>query len=214
MAASQLAALEGSEPGPGGLPQTEASPGFLYSEGQRLALETLLGEGVEAYEACLRREGLRPFLGREELRGLVAAAEDWTAAKPEPGGAAEGADATHGVSGSLTYWPGRSEEAVPVLRLGWPEDSAWKGITRAQLYTQPPGEGQPSLKELVHQEIRAAQKVGAAGGPSPRLGHPHGSAPRRGREEISLGSPAFWTAHARTSQDPGLHTAPISPLPS
>ncbi|XP_055407157.1 protein FAM83E [Bubalus kerabau] len=159
MAASQLAALEGMDPGPGGWPQTEASPGFLYSEGQRLALETLLGEGVEAFEACLRREGLRPFLGGEELRGLVAAAEDWTAAKPEPGGAAEGADTAHGVSGSLTYWPGQSEEAVPVLRLGWPEDSAWKGITRAQLYTQPPGEGQPSLKELVHQEIRAAHKL-------------------------------------------------------
>ncbi|XP_043293834.1 protein FAM83E [Cervus canadensis] len=159
MAASQLAALEGTEPGPGGWPQTEASPGFLYSEGQRLALEALLGEGAEAFEACVRREGLRPFLGGEELRGLVAAAEDWTAAKPEPGGAGEGADAAHGVSGSLTYWPGQSEEAVPVLRLGWPEDSAWKGITRAQLYTQPPGEGQPSLKELVHQEIRAAHKL-------------------------------------------------------
>ncbi|KAF4011199.1 hypothetical protein G4228_002272 [Cervus hanglu yarkandensis] len=159
MAASQLAALEGTEPGPRGWPQTEASPGFLYSEGQRLALEALLGEGAEAFEACVRREGLRPFLGGEELRGLVAAAEDWTAAKPEPGGAGEGADAAHGVSGSLTYWPGQSEEAVPVLRLGWPEDSAWKGITRAQLYTQPPGEGQPSLKELVHQEIRAAHKL-------------------------------------------------------
>ena len=181
MAASQLAALEGAEPGPGGRPPTEASPGFLYSEGQRLALEALLGEGAEAFEACVRREGLRPFLGGEELRGLVAAAEDWTAAKPEPGGTGEGADAAHGVSGSLTYWPGQSEEAVPVLRLGWPEDSAWKGITRAQLYTQPPGEGQPSLKELMHQEIRAAHKVGASGGPSPRLGHPHVSAPRRER---------------------------------
>ncbi|KAJ1073465.1 hypothetical protein K5549_018502, partial [Capra hircus] len=82
----------------------------------------------------------------------------WQESQPEPE-AAEGADATHGVSGSLTYWPGQSEEAVPVLRLGWPEDSAWKGITRAQLYTQPPGEGQPSLKELVHQEIRATQKL-------------------------------------------------------
>lgn len=160
MAASQLDALEGMEWGTGGLPLTEASPSFLYSEGQRLALEALLSKGAEAFEACVQREGLRPFLSGDELRGLAAAAEDWTAAKQKPGRATEGATTADGDSGSLTYWPGQSEEQVPVLRLGWPEDSAWKGITRAQLYTQPPGEGQPSLKEIVRQEIQAAHKVG------------------------------------------------------
>lgn len=159
MAASQLDALEGMEWGTGGLPLTEASPSFLYSEGQRLALEALLSKGAEAFEACVQREGLRPFLSGDELRGLAAAAEDWTAAKQKPGRATEGATTADGDSGSLTYWPGQSEEQVPVLRLGWPEDSAWKGITRAQLYTQPPGEGQPSLKEIVRQEIQAAHKL-------------------------------------------------------
>lgn len=142
---------------------TEASPGFLYSEGQRLALEALLSKGAAAFEACVQREGLRPFLSGEELRSLAAAAEDWTASKQRPDRAAEGA--TDGDSGSLTYWPGRSEELVPTLRLGWPEDPAWKGITRAQLFTQPPDEGHPPLKELVRQEIQAARKVGARGGP-------------------------------------------------
>lgn len=159
MAASQLAALEGTESGAGGLPLTEASPSFLYSEGQRLALEALLSKGADAFEACLQREGLRPFLSGDEVRGLEAAAEDWTAAKQESGRAADGATTADGDLGSLTYWPGQSEEPVPMLRLGWPEDSAWKGITRAQLYTQPPGEGQPSLKELVRQEIQAAHKL-------------------------------------------------------
>ncbi|XP_016061486.1 PREDICTED: protein FAM83E [Miniopterus natalensis] len=158
MAASQLAALEGVEPGPGGLPLTETSPGFLYSEGQRLALEALLSKGAEAFKACVQSEGLRPFLGWEELQGLAAAAENWTAVKQETSGA-EGATVTNGDSNSLTYWPGQSEEPVPVLRLGWPEDSGWKGITRAQLYTQPPGEGHPPLKELVRQEIQAACKL-------------------------------------------------------
>lgn len=162
MAASQLAALEGTERGAGGLPLTESSPGFLYSEGQRLALEALLSRGAAAFGACVQRERLRPFLSADELRGLAAAAEDWTAAPREPGGAAEGAAAA-GDSGSLTYWPGQSEEPVPTLRLGWPEDSGWKGITRAQLYTQPPGEGHPPLKELVRQEIQAARKVGPGG---------------------------------------------------
>ncbi|EPY73446.1 hypothetical protein CB1_007371004 [Camelus ferus] len=159
MAASQLAALEGTESAAGGLPLTEASPSFLYSEGQRLALEALLSKGADAFEACLQREGLRPFLSGDEVRGLEAAAEDWTAAKQESGRAADGATTADGDLGSLTYWPGQSEEPVPMLRLGWPEDSAWKGITRAQLYTQPPGEGQPSLKELVRQEIQAAHKL-------------------------------------------------------
>lgn len=159
MAASQLAALEGVESGAGELPLTETSPCFLYSEGQRLALEALLSRGTEAFEACMQREGLQPFLSGDELRGLAAAAEDWTAAKQEPGRTTEGATATNGDSGSLTYWPGLSEEPVPMLRLGWPEDSGWKGITRAQLYTQPPGEGHPPLKELVRQEIQAAGKL-------------------------------------------------------
>lgn len=171
MAASQLAALEGVASAAGEPPLTETSPGFLYSEGQRLALEALLSEGAEAFETCVQREELRPFLSRAELQDLAAAAEDWTAAKQEPGSA--DAAVASGDPRSLTYWPGQSEEPVPVLRLGWPEDSGWKGITRAQLYTQPPGEGHPPLKELMHQEIQAACKVGAGpGGPGVHSPYP------------------------------------------
>lgn len=193
MAASQLAALEGVGSGPEGLPLTEASPSFLYSEGQRLALEALLSKGEEAFQACVQREGLRPFLSGEELRSLVAAAENWTTCKQPPGRAAEGATATDGDSGSLTYWPGQSEEQVPTLRLGWPEDSTWKGITRAQLYTQPPDEGHPPLKELVRQEIQAACKVGVSGArcPFPRPRHPRMPAPGPG----SGASPEAWGSH-------------------
>ncbi|XP_076987376.1 protein FAM83E [Tamandua tetradactyla] len=154
MAASQLSGVEGEELGSGELPLTKTSPGFLYSEGQRLALEALLSDGAAAFEDCVWREGLRPFLSRDEVQGLAAAAKDRTAARPEPKEA--GAD---GDAGSLTYWPGQSEDLAPALRLGWPEDVAWRGITRAQLYTQPPGEGCPPLKELVRQEIQAACKL-------------------------------------------------------
>ncbi|XP_073914001.1 protein FAM83E isoform X2 [Castor canadensis] len=156
MAASQLAALEGVELGADVL--TEASPAFLYSEGQRLALEALLSKGAEAFQACIQQEGLRPFLSGDEVKGLAAAAQDWTATEQEPDGAVEGNTTTDGDVGSLTYWPGQSEEPAPVLRLGWPEDTAWKGITRAQLYTQPPSEDQLPIKELVHREIQAAKK--------------------------------------------------------
>nr|XP_007995634.2 protein FAM83E [Chlorocebus sabaeus] len=156
MAASQLAALEGVDSGPR---VPGASSSFLYSEGQRLALEALLSKGAEAFQACVQREELRPFLSADEVQGLAAAAEDWTVAKPEPGRMADGAPTADGDVGSLSYWPGQSEQPAPILRLGWPVDSAWKGITRAQLYTQPPGEGQPPLKELVRLEIQAAHKL-------------------------------------------------------
>ncbi|XP_004619783.2 protein FAM83E [Sorex araneus] len=158
MAASQLAALEGAELDSGAEPAAEALPAYLYSEGQRLALEALLSSGTEAFQACVQREGLRPFLSGDELQGLAAAAEDWNSGRPEPSNTAEGAT-VDGDPGSLTYWPGQSEEPLPMLRLGWPEDGAWKGFTRAQLYTQPPDPGQPPLKEVVRREIRAAQKL-------------------------------------------------------
>lgn len=166
MAASQLAALEGEESGAEELlPVTEASPCFLYSEGQRLALEALLSHGAEAFDACVRREGLRSFLSSDEIQWLAEAAEDWVGAGQEPEGMTEGAavDAVVGDTGTSTYWPEQSEEPVPLLQLGWPEETTWKGITRAQLYTQPPGDGQPPLKQLVRREIQAAHKVGATG---------------------------------------------------
>ncbi|XP_040834230.1 protein FAM83E [Ochotona curzoniae] len=162
MAASQLAALEGEESGAEELlPVTEASPCFLYSEGQRLALEALLSHGAEAFDACVQREGLRSFLSSDEIQWLAEAAEDWVGAGQEPEGMTEGAavDAVVGDTGTSTYWPEQSEEPVPLLQLGWPEETTWKGITRAQLYTQPPGDGQPPLKQLVRREIQAAHKL-------------------------------------------------------
>lgn len=98
--------------------------------------------------------------------------------------------------GSLTYWPGQSEEPAPVLRLGWPEDGAWKGITRAQLYTQPPSEGHPPLKELVRREIQAAHKVGVVMRPA--------SFPQFSPTRSPLSLPGLWDlcVHKSTPQDP------------
>lgn len=160
MAASQLAALEGEGLEAGEPALTKSNPGCLYSEGQRLALEALLSSGEEAFRACMQQERLPPFLSADEAQALAATAEDWTVPSQEPCGAGTGTAIADGNTGSLTYWPGQSEEPAPLLRLGWPKDTAWKGITRAQLYTQPPGEGQPPIKELVRQEIQAACKVG------------------------------------------------------
>ncbi|XP_028928916.1 protein FAM83E [Ornithorhynchus anatinus] len=156
MAASQLAALEEEENGEGGartrLGQREVS---CYSEGQRLALEVLLSEGAMGYGAFMAREGMVPFLGAEEARGLEAVIEDW-----RPQGEGEEWREGEGNGGdSLTYWPGCTEESPPKLAFGWPENPSWKGISRARLYTHPPGEGDPPIKELLRTSIQEASKV-------------------------------------------------------
>ncbi|XP_072463505.1 protein FAM83E isoform X2 [Notamacropus eugenii] len=158
MAESQLAALE--EAGEGAAEETplsKADPTLLYSEGHRLALETLLSEGAGAFTACLLREKLLPFLAADEVQSLEAQAEDWGTGDEEAPNLERGAGIPE--QGSLTYFPGRSDEPPPDLGLGWPESQPWKGITRARLYTHPPGEGDPSIKELVRKAIQEAQKL-------------------------------------------------------
>ncbi|XP_068959528.1 protein FAM83E [Petaurus breviceps papuanus] len=158
MAASQLAALdEAGEGAPDEASLSKADPTLLYSEGHRLALETLLSEGSGAFTSCLLREKLVPFLAAEEVRSLEAQAEDWGAEDKEGPNGARGAGSPE--QGSGTYFPGLSDEPPPDLGLGWPEPQPWKGITRARLYTQPPGEGDPSIKELVRKAIQEAQKL-------------------------------------------------------
>ncbi|XP_053122414.1 protein FAM83E isoform X2 [Hemicordylus capensis] len=154
MANSQVLCLESEEPY---VKVTESNPEFYYSEGQRLALETLLVEGEEGFKKCLAQEKLRHFLSDVELQELKTAATAEDSRALQPGGAGI---CSHGDQGSsLSYWPGRSDEPTPDLELGWPNNGAWKGITRAEVYTHPPGEGAPHIKELVRRCIQQATKV-------------------------------------------------------
>ncbi|XP_008115432.1 protein FAM83E [Anolis carolinensis] len=154
MAGSQVRCLESEAPY---LKITESNPEFYYCEGQRLALEALLSEGEEAFKKSLIQEKLRPFLSDAELRELKAEVkeEDWQTSEP-----VELGKLNHdGDESSFTYWPGRSDEPTPELELGWPSNNVWKGITRAEVYTHPPGEGAPHIKELVRRSIQQADKV-------------------------------------------------------
>lgn len=152
MAGSQVHCLESEEPY---VKITESNPEFYYSEGQRLALESLLTEGKEAYKKRLSQEKLRPFLSDGELQQLTSVAED-SPAPPTDGARI----CSHRDDGSsLSYWPGQSDEPAPELELGWPDNGSWKGITRAEVYTHPPGEGAPHIKEMVRRCIQKANKV-------------------------------------------------------
>ncbi|XP_066487393.1 protein FAM83E [Tiliqua scincoides] len=153
MAGSQILCLENEEPY---VKITESNPEFYYCEGQRLALEALLAEGEEAFKNCLSQEKLRPFLSDGELQELKSAANEEASQE----GKGDSGNHSHGNSGSsLSYWPGRSDEPTPDLELGWPDNGAWKGITRAEVYTHPPGEGAPHIKELVRRCVQQANKV-------------------------------------------------------
>ncbi|GCC46658.1 hypothetical protein chiPu_0030773, partial [Chiloscyllium punctatum] len=153
MAASQVECLEADEEAYATAPQSD--PRFVYSEGQRHALEALLDAGPGRYLRCVRREGLRPFLSAEEAARLHGRAQGGGRGEEPPGGrAAEGeAEAC-----SLAYWPLQTDCGAPPLALGWPETGLWKGITRAAVYTHPPPENAPTIKEVVRTSVQNAKQ--------------------------------------------------------
>uniref|UniRef100_A0A8C4RA04 Scaffolding anchor of CK1 domain-containing protein n=1 Tax=Eptatretus burgeri TaxID=7764 RepID=A0A8C4RA04_EPTBU len=131
---------------------------FLYSESQRLALEALVDGGREAFARVLDEEGLWQFLSEEEIRRICTTigqngenGGDHLIGEGMPGGAD---------SRSLTYWPEESDDMAPGrLDLGWPDKEGYRGVTRAAVYTQPPADFNPSIKETVRRLIRNAQTL-------------------------------------------------------
>lgn len=136
----------------------ESKPEFFYSEDQRLALEALATKGRDAFDAYVKEHELRPFLSEPELELLRRNIEDYKPGSEhhKSDGTTEGDDSAV----SLQYWPDRSDISIPNLDLGWPESSSYRGVTRVNVYTQPPLDGQTHIKEVVRKAIAQAQKVG------------------------------------------------------
>ncbi|XP_050823221.1 protein FAM83G [Gopherus flavomarginatus] len=146
---------------------SESKPEFFYSEEQRLALEALVSEGPEAFYEVLKKENIRDFLSELELKKIMESLETYDPGSeyiPRHGGGDSDGDCTsQGGEGelapSLEYWPQRSDRSIPQLDLGWPETVAYRGVTRAMVYMQPPIDGQAHIKEVVRKMIVQAQKV-------------------------------------------------------
>ncbi|NXS37321.1 FA83G protein, partial [Pomatostomus ruficeps] len=148
---------------------SESKPEFFYSEEQRLALEALASRGPDAFYEVLKRENIRDFLSELELKKILDTLETYDPGSeyiPRHGSSAgdsEGDGNSQGdeqdVAPSLEYWPQRSDRSIPQLDLGWPETIAYRGVTRATVYMQPPIEGQAHIKEVVRKMICQAQKV-------------------------------------------------------
>ncbi|NWR11037.1 FA83G protein, partial [Paradoxornis webbianus] len=148
---------------------SESKPEFFYSEEQRLALEALASRGPDAFYEVLKRENIRDFLSELELKKILDTLETYDPGSeyiPRHGSSAgdsEGDGNSQGdeqdMAPSLEYWPQRSDRSIPQLDLGWPETIAYRGVTRATVYMQPPIEGQAHIKEVVRKMICQAQKV-------------------------------------------------------
>lgn len=135
---------------------SESKPEFFYSEDQRLALEALISGGREAFDTYVKEHELRHFLSDTELERLCSTVEDYRPgaehAKPDTPDREERAL-------SLQYWPDRSDISIPDLDLGWPDCNSYRGVTRVNVYMQPPVDGQSHIKEVVRKTIAQAQKV-------------------------------------------------------
>ncbi|KAM9372764.1 protein FAM83G [Phaethornis superciliosus] len=148
---------------------SESKPEFFYSEEQRLALEALASRGPDAFYEVLKKENIRDFLSELELKKILDTLETYDPGSeyiPRQGssiGESDGDRNSQGdeqdVAPSLEYWPQRSDRSIPQLDLGWPETIAYRGVTRATVYMQPPIEGQAHIKEVVRKMICQAQKV-------------------------------------------------------
>ncbi|NXX59667.1 FA83G protein, partial [Scopus umbretta] len=148
---------------------SESKPEFFYSEEQRLALEALASRGPDAFYEVLKKENIRDFLSELELKKILDTLETYDPGSeyiPRHGSSTGESEGDHNSQGdeqdvapSLEYWPQRSDRSIPQLDLGWPETIAYRGVTRATVYMQPPIEGQAHIKEVVRKMICQAQKV-------------------------------------------------------
>ncbi|XP_062999605.1 protein FAM83G isoform X2 [Elgaria multicarinata webbii] len=143
---------------------SESKPEFFYSEEQRLALEALVSKGPDAFYEVLKKENIRDFLSELELKRILDTLETYDPGSEfiPRGDTQVDFNAQNGEQGpapSSDYWPERSDRSIPQLDLGWPETIAYRGVTRATVYMQPPIDYQPHIKEVVRKMIFQAQKV-------------------------------------------------------
>lgn len=140
----------------------ESRPEFYYSEEQRAALEQLLRSGDGAFKARLKEDNIRDFLSAKEVRLVRKSFQEYSPdGDPESGPGATSKGSSSADSGvHSTYWPQMSDTEVPPLDIGWSGSSGvYKGVTRVSVYTHPPKESGPHIKQVVRRLIQEAQKV-------------------------------------------------------
>ncbi|KAK2833022.1 hypothetical protein Q5P01_016911 [Channa striata] len=140
----------------------ESRPEFYYSEEQRAALEQLLRNGDGAFKMRLKEDNVKDFLSAREVKSIRKTFHEYdTDSDSESGQQEKSKECSSADSGvHSTYWPQMSDTEVPSLDIGWPGSSGfYKGVTRVSVYTHPPKEPGPHIKEVVRRLIQESHKV-------------------------------------------------------
>ncbi|XP_029363575.1 protein FAM83F [Echeneis naucrates] len=140
----------------------ESRPEFYYSEEQRAALERLLRAGDGAFRMRLKEDHIRDFLSAREVRTVRKTFREYEADSDSESG---DQDKTRGSSSAdsgvpSTYWPQMSDTEVPALDIGWTGGGGlYRGVTRVSVFTHPPKEPGPHIREVVRRLIQESHKV-------------------------------------------------------
>lgn len=139
----------------------ESRPEFYYSEEQRAALEQLLRNGDGAFKMRLKEDNIKDFLSAKEVSSIRKTFHEYDTDSDSESGENEKSKSSSADSGvHSTYWPQMSDTAAPSLDVGWHGSSGiYKGVTRVSVYTHPPKEPGPHIREVVRRLIQVAHKV-------------------------------------------------------
>lgn len=141
------------------LPVNESNPEFLHSEVERSTLESLLRYGPEAFYTKLSAHQRKPFLSPEEVNQVSSWVEDHHEEVVENGD--NGSDASSSVQDvSDQYFPMLSDTPAPCLDLGWPEKDRWDGMEQVMVYTNPPVQQAPHIRQVIRRLLQGATMVG------------------------------------------------------
>ncbi|XP_055972947.1 protein FAM83B [Sorex fumeus] len=126
-----------------------------YKEWYRVAIDTLIEHGLEAYQEFLAKEGVSDFLAEKEKKYISKNIQK------APQSTAHGTEnSCDDASSSGTYWPIESDVEAPNLDLGWPYVlPGMLGSTQVELLFHPPRAQLLTIKETIRKMIKEARKV-------------------------------------------------------
>ncbi|XP_004461648.3 protein FAM83B [Dasypus novemcinctus] len=126
-----------------------------YKEWYRVAVDTLIEHGLEAYQEFLAKERVSEFLAEEEINYILKNVHKVTQCT------VYGPDNSYDdASSSGTYWPLESDVEAPNLDLGWPYVMpGLLGGTHIDLLFHPPRAHLLTIKETIRKMIKEARKV-------------------------------------------------------
>ncbi|XP_056324031.1 uncharacterized protein fam83e [Danio aesculapii] len=141
-------------------PLSESSPEFLHCEEERYCVESLVSSGPQAFYTQLHQEQIGSFLSSGEVKQISNWAEDFHQSDGlQEDGNGEVEVGSEGEDFSGKYFPTESDTPAPCLELGWPERAMWMDTGRVNVYTNPPTEQSPSIREVLRRLIQAATRL-------------------------------------------------------